>query len=105
MAEAVGIESMADRTDAAIHHVGGRDDVRAGLRLDKALQDELLDAGVVDDFIANDDAVVAVACVRIERYVGDDANVRNVKVDRAGRSVDQIFRVERLRAGLVAQVN
>ena len=76
MLEAVGVERLADRADAAVHHVGGRDDVGAGLGLDQRLQDELLDGGVVDDLVAGHDAVMAVAGVGVERDVGDDADVR-----------------------------
>ena len=43
------LERRADRADAAVHHVRGRDDVRAGLGLDQGLVDQDLDRVVVDD--------------------------------------------------------
>ena len=38
--EAFGVERGADRADAAVHHVGGRDDVGAGARLVERLLDQ-----------------------------------------------------------------
>ncbi len=43
---------MADRADAAVHHVGGRDHVEAGLGLDHRLGDQHRDAVVVVDVFA-----------------------------------------------------
>ena len=93
------VERPADGADAAVHHVGGRDDVGAGLGLDQALHHELLDGGVVDDLVAGHDAVMAVAGVGIERDVGDEAEVGHRRLDRARSAADEIVRVERLRAG------
>ncbi len=49
-------------------------------------------------------AVMAVAGVGIERHVAQDADLRHFLLDGADRLADQIVRVERLAAVLVAQV-
>ena len=58
---------------------------------------------VVEDGLAAQQPVVAVAGVGVERDIGDDADVRHGRLDRAHRAADQIVRVQRLRSGLVAQ--
>jgi hypothetical protein len=49
---AVRLERLADGADTPIHHVGGRNDVAAGLGLDQALAHERLQRHVVDDLAA-----------------------------------------------------
>ena len=66
------------------------------------LQDQLLDGRVVDDLVAGHEAVMAVAGVGVERDVGDDADLRHGRLDRAAGRADEVLRVERLRPGLVA---
>ena len=69
-------ERVADRADAAVHHVRRRDDVGAGLGVRQRLLDQRLD-GLVVDHVAGvvDQAVLAVRGVRIERDVGDHAEL------------------------------
>ena len=43
VAEALHVQRPADGADPAVHHVGGRDHVGAGLGLDERLDAELLD--------------------------------------------------------------
>ena len=69
--EAGGIEPGADGADAAIHHVGGRDDVAAGLGLDQSLADQHRDGLVVEDDAVAYQAVMAVAGIGIERHVAE----------------------------------
>src|SRR3546814_10284041 len=49
MAEALGLERLSDRPDAAVHHVAGRDDVGAGARLIQRLSHQYLDRLVVEN--------------------------------------------------------
>ena len=49
VAKAGGIEAGADGADAAVHHVGGRDDVAAGLGFDQGLADQDRYRFVVED--------------------------------------------------------
>ena len=70
-----GSSAGADRADAPVHHVGGRDDVAAGLGLDQRLAHQHLDGLVVDDLVAAQQAVMAVAGVGIERDVAQDADL------------------------------
>ena len=68
------IERRADRADAAVHHVGRRDDVAAGLGLHQRLLDQHRDRLVVDDDAVAHQAVVAVAGIGIERDVAEHAD-------------------------------
>ena len=74
--EAGGVERRADRADAAVHHVGGRDDVAAGLGLHQRLLHQHLDGLVVEDDAVAHQAVMAVAGIGIERDVAQDADAR-----------------------------
>ena len=99
-----GVERGADRADAAVHHVGGRDDVAAGLGLDQRLLHQHGDGLVVEDRAVAHQAVVAVAGVGIERDVAQDADLRHRLLDGADRAADEVVGVERLAAVLVAQL-
>ena len=59
---------------------------------------------IVDDDAVAQQAVVAVAGVGIERDVAEHADVRHLPLDGADRAADEIVRVERLAAVLVAQL-
>ncbi len=98
--------ARADRADAAVHHVGRRDDVGAGLGVRDGLLDERLDGLVVDDVAGIvDQPVLAVRRERIERDVGDDAELRIRFLERAHGTLREAFgipglaRVEALRLG------
>ena len=70
-------ERGADRADAAVHHVAGRDDVDAGLGLHQRLLRQHGHGVVVDDVAAVvEQAVLAVAGEGVERDVGEHARVR-----------------------------
>ena len=61
-----GFQRLAHRADAAIHHVAGRDDVRARCGMRQGLLHELGDGGVVEDVAAFiEQAVLAVAGVGV----------------------------------------
>ena len=77
------IERRADRADAAVHHVGRRDDVAAGFRLHQRLLDQHRDGLVVEDHAVAHQAVMAVAGVGIERHVAEDADLRHFLLDGA----------------------
>ena len=71
------LEALADDADAAVHHVGGRNDVGAGSGLSEYLLDEHFDRLVVQDvafFV--DEAVLTVRGVRVKRNVGHHAELR-----------------------------
>ena len=94
---------LADRADAAVHHVGRRDDVAAGFRLHQRLLDQNRDGLVVENDAVAQQAVMAVAGKGIERDVAEDADLGHFLLDGADGAADQIVRVERLAARLVAQ--
>ena len=97
------VERLADGADAAVHHVGGRDDIGAGLGLHDGGPGDLRHRLVVDDLAVAQDAVMAVAGEGIERHVGDDADIRHRLLDRPRRLVDQVVGGKAVGAGLVAQ--
>src|SRR3546814_9412792 len=68
MAEALGLERLSDRPDAAVHHVAGRDDVGAGARLIQRLSHQYLDRLVVENIArAVDQPVLPMTGIGIER--------------------------------------
>src|SRR3546814_10806350 len=75
MAEALGLERLSDRPDAAVHHVAGRDDVGAGARLIQRLSHQYLDRLVVENIArAVDQPVLPMTGIGIERDVGEHAD-------------------------------
>ena len=96
------IEALADRTNAAVHHVGRSNDVAAGFDLNERLADQNRDSLVVEDDAVAEQAVMAVAGIRIERHVAKNADVRHLFLDGADRLADEIFCIERFGAGFVA---
>ena len=96
------VERLADRADAAIHHVGRRDDVDAGLRLVHRLGHQHRDAVVVVDIFAGagvaDHAVMAVVGVGVERHVADQAELGEFPLQQARRAAHQVLGVQRLGA-------
>src|SRR6202035_2624397 len=71
----VGVEFGADGGYAAVHHVGGRDDVGPGAGMREGLLGEDFKRGVVGDFSVFDDAAVAVIGVFAEADVGNDQEI------------------------------
>ena len=61
-----------------------------------------LDRLVVDDRAVAQQAVMTVAGIGIERDVAEDADLRHLFLDRANGATDQVVRIERLAAVLVA---
>ena len=73
--------------DAAVHHVGRRDEVGAGHGVRQRGSRQLFDRGVVDDLVAVDDAAVAVRGVLAQADVGHDEEVADLALECAhGRS-------------------
>ena len=69
-------QRLADRADAAVHHVAGRDDVHAGLGLGQRLPHQHFHRLVVQDVAGVvEQAVLAVAGEGVERHVGHHAQL------------------------------
>src|SRR6266508_235062 len=95
------VERLADRTDAAVHHVGGGDHVCARFGMRDGDAREQLERRVVADGAPLDDAAVPVARVLAQAYVGEDQQVRHHVLHRPCRLLhDAVLRV-RLRAARV----
>ena len=67
-----------DRGDAAVHHVGGRDDVRAGARVREGASREQRQGRVVVDLAVADHAAVSVRRVLVEADVGHHHEFRRL---------------------------
>ena len=73
---AVRFERRADRADSPVHHVGGRDDIDAGLGLGQRLPHQHRHRFVVEDVTAVvEQAVLPVAGERVEGDVGHQAKL------------------------------
>ena len=95
-----GFQCLADDADAAVHHVGGREDVCAGFGLHERLLDEGRVGFVIQDDAVAHQAVVAVTGVGVERHVENDADVEACRLDGARRPADDVVAVEGL-AGVI----
>jgi hypothetical protein len=93
---AAGVQRVADRADPAVHHVARGDHVDAGPRLNQRLAAQHLDRLVVDDVPIPNEAVMAVARIRIERHVADQADLRHRAADRADGPAHEVLGVEGL---------
>lgn len=88
------LQGLADRTDATVHHVRGRYHLGAGLGVGQRLPYQHVDADVVEDVaIVIQDAVLAMGGERVERHVGDDAQLRKALAQGAGGALGDAFRV------------
>ncbi|QTK78957.1 hypothetical protein AT6N2_C1172 [Agrobacterium tumefaciens] len=99
------IKTATNGADAAIHHLRWGDNVRTGFRLKDRRPDDLIHGLVVDDLVAAQDAVMAMAGEGVERDIGDHADIGDGFFDRKRRLIDQIVCFERVGAGLVAQLH
>ena len=77
------VERRADAADAAVHHVGRRDDVGAGRGVRQRGARQLLDGHVVGNLVVDEDAAVPVRRVFAEADIGDDEQPRHFLLDRA----------------------
>ena len=99
-------QRATDRGNTAVHHVRRRDDIRPGGGLVQALPDQHFDGFIVDDIaFAVDQAVLPVAGIRIERDIGQHADVIAAGVlDRADRAAHQVIGIERLAPVMAAAI-
>ena len=91
-----GIESLADGFDASIHHVGRRDEIRAGLGGEDGHLHERFDGAVIIHVGAGgvQDAVVAVRGVRVEGDIGEDHRAGRLRLHFADGAVSEVRRVQ-----------
>ena len=66
------VQSFANDADAAVHHVGGSDDVGTGARVRDGLLGKDFERGIVGHFAVFDDAAMAVVGVFAQANIGDD---------------------------------
>ena len=78
--------------------------IAAGLRLHQRLTDQHLDAFVIGDAAVDDQPVMAVRGIRVERDVADDADLGHRLLDGAHRAADQIVGINGLAGVIVAQL-
>ena len=86
--------AAAQRADAPVHHVRRRNDIDAGLGVAQRLPRQRRDGQVVRHVAAGvEQAVLAMAGVGIERDVGDDAERRKARLQRAHGARHQPLRI------------
>ena len=96
-------ERLPDRADAAVHHVRRREDIAAGLCLVQRLAHQHLDGAVVVDLAVDEEPVMAVAGIGVERHVADHPDIADARLDGAHRAADEVVRVESLARLFVAK--
>ena len=74
----VGVERLADRAHAAVHHVGRRHDIGAGARMRQRAGRQPFERGVVIHVAVHDLAAMPVAGVFAIADVGDHQQIRQV---------------------------
>lgn len=96
--EAALVEGLADDADAAIHHIGGGDDIDAGLGVEDGHTCEHGDGGVIFDIglVGIENAIVTVRGVGIEGDIGDDEEFGEVFFELSDGAKDECFGVEGL---------
>ena len=81
-------QRLADGSDAAVHHVAGRNDVGAGLDVrDRGARKEV-ERLVVVDLVAVEDPAVSVRRVLAEAHVGDQDDLGEARTQCAQRTLD-----------------
>ena len=97
MLKTLVIKGFADGTDAAVHHVARADEIRTGAGLHHRLLAELINGLVVQhDTLFTDDAVMAIAGIRIERDIRHDRHLRDLLLQLSDRTGNQSVLVEAL---------
>ena len=94
-------QRFADRTDAAVHHVARRDDIRARLDVARSGSREQLERVVVLDLAVPQDAAMPVARVLTQADVGDERQVRHLGPKGSQGALDDPVGVPRARSFLV----
>ena len=94
------VERLADRADAAVHHVARRDEVSASLGVRNGHLLEHFDGFVVENDAIPDEAVVAERGERVERDIGHDAQLGHGRLDGADRLLENAVIVVSLAAVL-----
>ena len=95
--EAVGLESLADGADTAVHHVRGRHHVGARRRMGQRLLHQHVGGDVVEHVTRGvDDAVLAVGGVGVQSDVCHHAQLRHRVFQRPDGALHQAVGAERL---------
>ena len=88
------LEGLANCADPPIHHVARCDDVDPGRRLHQRLGAQPGDRLVVEYISAGvDQPILAVRGVRVERDVGEHAELRQARLQRPHRARYQALRI------------
>jgi hypothetical protein len=83
----------ADRADPAVHHVGRRQHVDAGMRLRQRLFHQHRHTLVVGDIAVPQHAVMAMIGIRIERHVAHQPDLGIFPLQQPRRAAHQVLRV------------
>jgi hypothetical protein len=91
--EAALIERRANRGDAAVHHVRGRNDVCARDRMRQGRLRQKTDGCIVDDLVALDDPAMAMRGVFAQAHISDHEEVAHLAFERAHRGLHRRIRI------------
>ena len=102
--EATLVERLADCADAAVHHVGWRDDVGTCGGVRDGGANKLIHRRIVHDLIVPDDAAVAMVGVFAQTDVGHHEDARQFAFERAHGILHGRFRVVGGRSDVVFMI-
>ena len=97
----VRIQFLANGAHAAIHHVGRRNDVRAGFHLGQCGLGQKRQGGIIVDFTILDQPAMAVAGVFVQADIADDHQVRQGLLHRAHGALHDAVRIVCARAHFI----
>ena len=88
------LQRIADRADSAVHHVRGRNDIGAGCGVGKRLLNQRIHGFVVGDIIVLiQQTVLAVTGVRIQRHIGNHAELGQPLFQCPYRALNEPLRI------------
>ena len=84
------IQSCPNSTNAAIHHIGWRDNIRAALGIIDGLFDQDIQGGIIINTPIADQTVMTMCGKWIKRNINNNAHVRFCRFNGGNRPTDQI---------------
>ncbi len=89
-----GFERVADRRDAAVHHVRGRDHIGTGIRMRTGLTHQRFHGQIVQDIaLIVDQSILPVRRKGIKGDVGNDTEARKLLFHRPHRGLGDTVRI------------
>ncbi len=83
------VQRGSDRLHPSVHHVAGRDHVRAGTRVRECGPRQQLEGRIIIYFSILEDPAVTVVCVLAQAHVGDHDQIGDLFLQRARRVLNR----------------